>query len=384
MRSTVAAACLFLIVAPVSRSAYGQTTRPANPPAATAVRPAADVFRDWQDNARRLRELLPSPMALADLDKRAEVAPVAIPLLWRAVDLAAEMALADPPTRERSEHLRYYSLAVLTFLDDVKAQALLEEARDSNLRSTARMGRDAMIFARWWRSAEDPAAQNKVLDDLQDIAKDNPKDDDVANMLVAMREEGAANDAVAGRIEQIVIQNLHGPKAEAFAEQFKAAAKLRSLKNKPLVLTGVTLDGKPFSSADLAGKVILVDFGATWCQPWRQQLTDLRKLYDDRASRGLAIITVLCDKNLDNIHEFLAREPLPWPVLRDGKEPEAFAAQYGVEMFPTPFLIDRKGVVRHVDGTGKLAVLAEELLQEPGDILTTRPASRPVNTPDEP
>ena len=364
MRTILVPVCLLWVLAGALVPASAQTTR-SQPVATTReVRPAAEAIRDWQDNSRRLRELLPSPRSIMDADRRAEVAPLAIPLLWRGVDLSDEMAVADPASRENSLRLRFHYLAILSFLDDRVAGRELATARESNHRQTAMLGRDALFLAQWWKSGDDPKSQTHILDDIALLAKANPSDDGLTHLLAFLRDEGAADDSVARRIENIIIHDLCGPVAITLGEQFKIHAKLRAMVDKPLVVCGMGLDGKVFTTAGLKGKVIIVDFGATWCQPWTEQLAELRKLQLDRAGRGLAIVTVLCDENAQNVREFLGREPIAWPTLRDPENPVGFAAQYGVELFPTIFLIDRKGVLRHVDAVGKVRVLAEQFLQE--------------------
>ena len=373
MRTILVPVCVLWILAAALVPASAQTPNSPPLPATRAVRPAAEVMGDWQDNSRRLRELLPSPRAIMDADRRAEVGPLAAPLLWRGVHLADEMAVADPVSREDSLRLRFHFLAILSFLDDPAAVRELATARESNRRQTAMLGRDAMFLAQWWKSGDDPKAQNRVLDDIASLAKLNPTDDDLTHLLAFLRDEGAADDSITRRIENIIMAELRGPVAQKLGEQFNIHAKLRSMVDKPLVVSGLGLDGKAFTTVSLTGKVIIVDFGATWCQPWREQLAELRKLYLDRAGRGLAIVTVLCDKNAQDVSEFLEREPIAWPTVRNPKNPEGLAAQYGVELFPTIFLIDRKGLLRHVDAVGKVRVLAEQLLQEPDATLPSQP-----------
>jgi peroxiredoxin len=374
MRTIVVALCL-LWAMPAGLPAMGQTPDSASP-TTRQVRPPVDVIRDWRDNSRRLRELLPSPRAIMDVDKRAEVAPLSIPLLWRGVRLADEMAVADPASRDDSARLRFHFLAILSFLDDPAAARELATAKESNHRQTAMLGRDATFLAQWWKSGDDPKSQNRTLDDIAVLVKESPADDDLTHLLAFLRDEGAADDSIVRRIESIIMDDLRGPVAIKLGEQFKIHAKLRAMVDKPLVLSGIDVDGKAFTTAHLAGKVVLIDFGATWCQPWTEQLTELRKLQADRAGRGLAIVTVLCDENAQNVRDFLAREPIAWPVVRDPEKPVLFAAQYGVELLPTIFLIDRKGVLRHVDAAAKLQILAEQLLQEADAAPATQPASQ--------
>lgn len=106
------------------------------------------------------------------------------------------------------------------------------------------------------------------------------------------------------------------------------------------------LQGKPVRVSDLRGRVVLVDFWASWCAPCREELPVLETLYRKFRDKGLVVIAVGLDKEAANLAKFLRATPLSFPVVHDADG--AVANRYAPPKMPSSFLIDRKGLVRHL------------------------------------
>lgn len=128
---------------------------------------------------------------------------------------------------------------------------------------------------------------------------------------------------------------LFAPRAEAVGTGSKAP----EIGLKDLAGNGVSMAG-------LKGKVVLVDFWASWCAPCREELPVLNALYKKYRGRGLEVVAVSQDQSPDNVRSFLNRMPLSFRVVHDGAR--AVAGRYAPSKMPSSFLIDRKGIVRHV------------------------------------
>ena len=129
-------------------------------------------------------------------------------------------------------------------------------------------------------------------------------------------------------------------------------------------IAGTDVDGKPVSLAELKGKVVLIDFWATWCPPCIAAIPNLKALSQKYQDRGLVIIGVNVDAMHEDIKEadtaiqhvrrFLVKHRVGWINLQSGKGAGDFATAYRVEQIPASFLVGRDGSVVAVDQHGEM------------------------------
>ena len=104
------------------------------------------------------------------------------------------------------------------------------------------------------------------------------------------------------------------------------------------------LDGTEDTLAAYAGKVVLIDFWATWCGPCVAALPDLRDLVDKLPPQRFALLSVSVDEELETVTAFQKDEPMPWVNWHVG-EKSALAELWDVRAFPTYVLVDGEGVI---------------------------------------
>lgn len=136
---------------------------------------------------------------------------------------------------------------------------------------------------------------------------------------------------------------------------------------KPFDFALTTIDGRNMRSADLRGKVILIDCWATWCSPCMQKMPELKKLYSERHADGLEVIGVNFDLKPDAARQAIQSLGLSWPqvaVPGDDATRELWNDAAEIDGLPRIYLIDGRGVLRSAPSPDDLAKRVGELLDE--------------------
>jgi len=144
-------------------------------------------------------------------------------------------------------------------------------------------------------------------------------------------------------------------KSEKAVEETKPAPVI-AVGAKPVSFEAKTTGGQTVRFPnDYKGKVVMLDFWATWCGPCRAELPNVKKVYDELHSKGFEILGISLDsaESLEKLATFTTDNDMPWPQICDGKAWDAeLAGKYSVRSIPAAFLID---------GTGKITAAGNDL-----------------------
>jgi thiol-disulfide isomerase/thioredoxin len=131
-----------------------------------------------------------------------------------------------------------------------------------------------------------------------------------------------------------------------------------------------TLDGKEITLSKLKGKVILLDFWATWCSPCRESIPHLIQLYKAYQKKGLEVIGINMDKrDMETVRQFAMSMNIPYPIVMTSGQEER---DYGVTGLPSTILIDKKGRVRKKI-LGFTSEIAKQMTATVQDLLLENP-----------
>jgi peroxiredoxin len=106
------------------------------------------------------------------------------------------------------------------------------------------------------------------------------------------------------------------------------------------------LSGKKVTAASLKGKVVIVDFWASWCAPCKEEMPVLQRLHKKYGPKGLVVVGVSVDNDASNVKGFLKKLGVSFPIVHDAKH--AVSERYSPPTMPSSYIVDRKGIVRHV------------------------------------
>ncbi len=115
---------------------------------------------------------------------------------------------------------------------------------------------------------------------------------------------------------------------------------------KPLVLSAPDLDGRLVDVGAEGGKVRVVDFWATWCEPCKEAMPALDTMARELGPRGLTVYGISIDEDRAQILDFLQKTPVTFPVLWDKGAVQV--SRFDVTYMPVTLLVDRKGIIRRV------------------------------------
>lgn len=123
------------------------------------------------------------------------------------------------------------------------------------------------------------------------------------------------------------------------------------------------LDGREVKSSDFGGKVVVLNFWATWCPPCRAEIPDFVEKQKKHEQAGLVFVGVSLDEGgTENVKAFVEKQGINYPIVMG--TPEVVEAFGGIEGIPTTFLIDRKGNIREkIVGQERSEVLEKKLQQ---------------------
>jgi cytochrome c biogenesis protein CcmG, thiol:disulfide interchange protein DsbE len=133
--------------------------------------------------------------------------------------------------------------------------------------------------------------------------------------------------------------------AQRLAEQSKSSLQGASQSRAPdFALEG--LDGKTLRLADLRGKVVLLNFWATWCPPCKAEMPDLNALQREYgAAQDFVVVGVNVEEDAATVKPFVEKNGLSFPIVLD-RDSRITTQLFGVRPLPTTFIIDREGYIR--------------------------------------
>jgi thiol-disulfide isomerase/thioredoxin len=166
-------------------------------------------------------------------------------------------------------------------------------------------------------------------------------------------------------------KQISDPIIKEYAEIYGGMLRRQELVGKPMPIWGADLNGKILDEKSLDGKVVLLDFWATWCSPCIGEFPHLKKLYEKYHKKGFEIIGYNVDSDLKKLTKYLKQNPLPWKTLskettKQTKESlPLLSSYYGVKKLPVVLLRDQSGNTILLDAHGqKLDEILEKIFGE--------------------
>ena len=371
-----------LAVATASGPLAAQNEPPANPAAGAAgVPPLPDG--EPQELLQFVDKVLAQPVPPAPRDVTMKLFRERAALAYEASDKVLGRVKTDDATYEPAVRMKLRSLMMLAQLGDESAPGKLGEFAatlvESPSKTLAREARRMTIIADMQGvfAKRDVSSAGAILERIEALAKDDPSDGDTANLAMQTAtalEQFPGGDAMSKELYRRlgpVFEGSDNERTKAVGTMFAGVLRRQELPGNAMEISGTNMDGSAFDQKQLDGKVVLVDFWATWCGPCVAEVPNMLEAYDKYHDRGFEVVGVSLDEDRDAVVQFVKDKMIPWPILHERAEGAGWqhplATFYGITGIPQMILIGRDGNVITLNARGRaLEEKLEELFKDAG------------------
>lgn len=326
----------------------------------------------------QILEFMESSLTLNPTDESAEAIQKAFEETVRTIIAAAEKVLAHPKsTEEQKATAQQFRIDLLYQGAQAELPGMakqLQELADNLLKTQPKSETAALAnFRNIMATHEDESGLDPLaLGPIEKFIANFPEEPAAISLLegVIQSAEWSMNQDAGKKACQLILKHFPEQAKEMGVEGVQR--RLEAI-GKPLELTGATVDGKPFDLKKLHGKVVLVDFWATWCGPCLAELPHLQEAYEKYHEKGFEIVGVSLDDDQESFDEFFKENKLPWVQLFEKEASKrgfenANVKRYGINAIPAMFLVDQSGRVVSTTVRGPfLEAMLEELMAKPKD-----------------
>ncbi len=292
-----------------------------------------------------------------------------------AADKALPRLAATDPAYEEAATAKLESLMMLGRLGDKQAAATLNtfaatlvDSQSPTLAIEAKrlllVSKAQTLFAK-----RDLAGAVALIGETKQLLEADPNDSATAGLAMqlasAFEHMPGGSDAARQAYQAFgpIFATSSNESIRQMAESFAGTLRRLSLPGNPMQIAGTLLNGQPFDQQTLAGKVVLVDFWATWCGPCVAEIPNVLEQYEKYHAQGFEVVGISLDQDRDALEKFVADRKIPWPILFEPSEGDGWqhplATYYGISGIPTVILIGRDGNVITLNARGER--LGEEL-----------------------
>jgi thiol-disulfide isomerase/thioredoxin len=293
-----------------------------------------------------------------------------LPQFLKAADLAKDFYTKYPDDK-RAGQAKFFEMRSLNMADRMGATntvARLQNLEKSKLADPNASEDDKLQirFSEIQRkaSAKGEPGQAGFNDELEkgirELQKEFPKRPEPFQLLVQL-----AGFTDPEKSKQLLQEVVNSDAPAQVKESAKNTLEKMDRVGKPIDISFKAVDDRAVDIKKLAGKVVLIDFWATWCGPCVGEIPHVKEAYTELHPKGFEIVGISLDKDKSKLTNFVADKKMDWPQYFDGKQWEnEISTKFGIQSIPAMWLVDKKGVLRDINARADLKSKVEKLLAE--------------------
>jgi thiol-disulfide isomerase/thioredoxin len=288
--------------------------------------------------------------------------------LKKRAELALELYKTDPNHARvpalMAERWRSWSFSPT----DLKNEEILSEIEHvSTETKDPKFKLEAIFVKAQIKLAKSHSSGTPDLSAAEEFLKLAPKDPRGSSLLYSATFAAKEKD-VKSAIEDRIIRDFPD---SMYAGMIKGSRHQLEAIGKPFDLEFTdAIKGSTVSIKGLKGKVVVIDFWATWCGPCVAEMPKMKELYAKYRDQGVEFIGVSLDQpkeqgGLDKLKKFVEEKKIAWPQYYQGKGWESeFSMSLGINSIPCVFIVDAEGKLYSVEARGKLEEMIPDLLKK--------------------
>jgi len=289
---------------------------------------------------------------------------------WEKVSVAIqELKSPKQPPKSREEAVEFLKKGLNDF--DAAVAEAMKAAPTNPARYDAALFETMVGRAREMAGVAAPAKPAVTLEEILKAEDAKPETKSEASFISVIQslekvEEAGGDTAAILAMAEKHLKDFPAEKRNRMVEsKIKSIKASAELKTKPLDLKFTAVDGREVDLAKLQGKVVLIDFWATWCGPCVAELSNVLKAYTELHPKGFEIIGISLDSDKAKLEAFVKERGMEWPQFFDGLGwKNEISSKYGINSIPAMWLVNKKGMVVSTSARKELVENVTKLLAE--------------------
>jgi thiol-disulfide isomerase/thioredoxin len=245
--------------------------------------------------------------------------------------------------------------------NEIDAKTIINNAAvPANLRYAI----ERIVLTQWLDNPDlitSPGQAADLEERIRNLVEKNPAEPRILSLQLARANLLLRFDHAKG--VELLESLINGPEQD-LAAAAKARLQKAEMIGKPVAIRFLATDGSTIDTQALHGKVVLVDFWASWCPDCIREMPSVRRAYQKYRDKGLVIVGVSLDTDEQALANFVAKKLIPWPQCCDGKGwGSELVLKFGVRAIPEMWLINQEGTLLSTE------ITIEQLDQKIGELL---------------